>query len=187
MTLIVGLGNPGDKYAGNRHNIGFMVIDRLIERLEARDVSKSAFEGECYKAKNYLLLKPGTYMNNSGKSVLAVKNFFKPEDVIVIHDELDLNFGGVKMKRGGGHGGHNGLRSLDEYIGKGYIRLRMGIGKPEHKSQVISHVLSDFNEEEQKVLSQWIEHCADAALQLCEKEVNEVASTMSAKSIENVV
>lgn len=187
MTLLVGLGNPGEKYLHNRHNIGFMVIDALVTHLQASSNSKTSFLGETYKAKDIILLKPSTYMNLSGKSVLAVSNFFKPQKVIVIHDDLDLNFGAIKIKCGGGNGGHNGLKSIDEFIGKEYIRVRMGIDKPEHKSQVSSHVLSDFNESESKNLKQWISYASKAVLELLDSEVKEVTAKYNVKSIENVV
>ena len=128
--LIVGLGNPGNDYEKTRHNIGFMVIDELIARHNASKLSSSSFEGELYKFKNHLLLKPLTFMNLSGNSVVKVKNFYKIEDVVVIHDDLDLSFGALRFKKGGGHGGHNGLKSIDAMITKEYLRVRMGIGKP---------------------------------------------------------
>lgn len=187
MTLIVGLGNPGVSYINNRHNIGFMMVDHLVDRLEAKCVTKSSFLGDCYKSKNIILLQPTTFMNLSGKSVLSVMNFYKPQEMIVIHDDLDLNFGALKIKRGGGNGGHNGLKSIDATIGSDYIRVRMGIGKPEHKSEVSSFVLSDFNEQEKKDLDRWINHCADAVINLTKEEMKTVASKFCVKSIENVV
>ena len=107
--LIVGLGNPGPDYEKTRHNIGFMVIDELIKRHNAQKLSSSSFQGELYKFSNHLLLKPLTYMNLSGNSIVAVKKFYKIDDVVVIHDDLDLPFGTLRFKHGGGHGGHNGL------------------------------------------------------------------------------
>ena len=105
--LIVGLGNPGSDYENTRHNIGFMVVDELVKRKSARKLSSSSFSGELYKFQNHFLLKPLTYMNLSGESVVKVKNFYKIEDVVVIHDDLDLPFGALRFKKGGGHGGHN--------------------------------------------------------------------------------
>ena len=134
--LIVGLGNPGATYAQNRHNIGFMVINELILRQNAQKLSSSSFNGELFKFKNHFLLKPLTFMNLSGNSIQAVKKFYKIEDVVVIHDDLDLEFGTLRFKSGGGHGGHNGLKSTDEKISKEYKRVRLGIGKPEHKGEV---------------------------------------------------
>jgi PTH1 family peptidyl-tRNA hydrolase len=128
--LIVGLGNPGPKYQNTRHNVGFMVIDELINRLNPTKLSSSSFNGELYKTKNHYLLKPYTFMNLSGECVIKVKNFYKIEvdDIVVIHDDLDLPFGSVRFKKGGGHGGHNGLKSCDSFITKEYIRVRIGIG-----------------------------------------------------------
>jgi PTH1 family peptidyl-tRNA hydrolase len=181
--LIVGLGNPGPAYASTRHNIGFMVIDELCRRHRVQSVSKSSFEGELFKMGEHFLLKPTTYMNLSGKSVLAVKNFYKIDDVIVIHDDLDLPFGALRFKVGGGHGGHNGLKSADAAIGQNYTRVRMGIGKPEHKSQVADYVLHPFTPEESKFLSEWISKAADAVEMLLHTDCNGVASKCSLKGI----
>lgn len=179
--LIVGLGNPGQAYASTRHNIGFMVIDELCRRHSVRDVSKSSFEGELFKMGEHFLLKPTTYMNLSGKSILAVKNFYKPDEVIVIHDDLDLPFGALRFKKGGGHGGHNGLKSADGAIGADYIRVRMGIGKPEYKSQVADYVLNPFTSDEQNVLDLWIAKTADAVEALLSESCEKVASKFSLK------
>ena len=188
MILFVGLGNPGSRYENNRHNIGFQVIDALVDRCEARNISKSAFQGELFKSNNLLFLKPSTYMNNSGKSVQAVKNFYKIEieNMVVIHDDLDLPFGALRFKKGGGDGGHNGLKSIDAFVGKDYIRVRMGIGKPLHKSQVADYVLSDFTEDENSRLEKWIEHTADACMAITHEELEFVKSRFSLKSIERV-
>jgi PTH1 family peptidyl-tRNA hydrolase len=125
-------------------------------------------------------------MNLSGKSLTVVKNFFKIEleELIVIHDDIDLPFGAVRFKKGGGHGGHNGLKSLDSMIGKEYIRVRIGVGKPEHKSQVADYVLHDFSQEEQEVLDKLISHVAEACEALRSEELNEVKSKFSLKSID---
>ncbi len=186
MLLIVGLGNPGTQYEDTRHNIGFKVIDKLVSDLGARDVSKNAFHGELFKSPNFLLLKPMTFMNISGKSLQAVKNFYKIEleDIVVIHDDIDLPFSALRFKNGGGHGGHNGLRSIDAMIGKEYSRVRMGVGKPEHKSQVADYVLHGFSEDEEKVLTAWIEHTASAIKELNSKELDEVKSRYSLKKFE---
>jgi len=188
MTLFVGLGNPGTQYEDTRHNIGFKVIDTLVSDFGARDISKNSFHGQLYRSANSLFLKPTTYMNLSGKSAQPVKNFFKVEldDVIVIHDDIDLPFGAVRFKRGGGHGGHNGLKSLDEYIGKDYLRVRIGVGKPEHKSQVADYVLHDFSDTELAELKKLVEHVANACKKLVEQELNTVKSFYSLKSIEGL-
>jgi PTH1 family peptidyl-tRNA hydrolase len=120
-------------------------------------------------------------MNLSGRSILAVKNFYKIDEVIVIHDDLDLPFGALRFKNGGGHGGHNGLKSADAAIGAEYIRVRMGIGKPEHKSQVADYVLHPFSAEEQSKLSSWIGASADAVEMLLNHSCSDVAAKCSSK------
>jgi PTH1 family peptidyl-tRNA hydrolase len=188
MTLFVGLGNPGSQYENTRHNIGFKVIDKLVDNASARDISKTSFQGKLYRSANTFFLKPTTFMNLSGKSLQSVKNFFKIEleEIIVIHDDIDLPFGAVRFKKGGGHGGHNGLRSIDEHIGKEYLRIRVGVGKPEHKSQVSDYVLHNFNEVETESLEKLIEHIAKASDALRSEELNEVRSAYSLKSIDTL-
>lgn len=183
MLLIVGLGNPGSQYEDTRHNIGFKVIDKLVNDFGAIDVSKNSFYGELFKSKQILFLKPTTFMNISGKSLLAVKNFYKieMEDIIVIHDDIDLPFSALRFKLGGGHGGHNGLRSIDAVMGKEYIRVRMGVDKPEHKSQVADYVLHNFSQDEDKILTDWISHTADAIKELENNDLNYVKSRYSLK------
>ncbi len=181
MMLIVGLGNPGSAYASTRHNIGFMVIDELKRRHSVQNILKSSFEGELFKMGQHFLLKPTTFMNLSGRSILAVKNFYKIDEVIVIHDDLDLPFGALRFKSGGGHGGHNGLKSTDAAISPEYIRVRMGIGKPEHKSQVADYVLHPFTSDEQSKLSDWIVRAADAVEMLLKSSCSDVAAKCSCK------
>jgi len=185
MTLYVGLGNPGPTYAMHRHNIGWRGIDRLVSDLGARDISKASFRGELYRHGNCLFLKPTTYMNLSGDSVQAVKNFFKidPEEIVVIHDDIDLPFGAIRFKQGGGHGGHNGLRSIDEKVGKDYFRVRIGVGRPEHKGEVSGYVLHDFSPEESEHLDTIISHASGAALALSERELDDVRTHFSHKAI----
>lgn len=180
MHFIVGLGNPGSNYEKTRHNIGFMVIDALKRHLSTQEISKRSFEGELCKSKDYFLLKPTTFMNLSGKSVLAVKQFYKIGMPIVIHDDLDLPFGAIRFKKGGGHGGHNGLKSVDGHIGKDYIRVRMGIGRPKHAS-VVDFVLGDFNDVEEAYLDEWIEKTVEAILALDDLAWEDVASQFSQK------
>ena len=188
--LIVGLGNPGPEYASTRHNIGFMVIDELIKRQNAQKVSSSSFEGLCYKfqntvvsSENHFLLKPLTFMNLSGHSIVAVKKFYKQEKVVVIHDDLDLPFGTIRFKHGGGHGGHNGLRSADEKISKNYTRVRMGIGRPEHKGEVASYVLSNFDLSEVSHLDSWIRHACEAVEFLLDNSMEDTSSKYSIKKL----
>ena len=185
MYLIVGLGNPGKQYEKNRHNVGFMVVDELIRRLNPSPIQKSSFQGLLFKSGDTLLLKPQTYMNLSGKSVQAVKNFYKiqNEHIIVIHDDLDLGLGALRFKRGGSSGGHNGLKSIDEHIGSDYLRVRFGIGRPKHKSEVISYVLSDFTPKELACIRPRIEIASEAAIALCKEDLESVRSRYSRKPL----
>ena len=184
MKLVVGLGNPGSQYEGTRHNIGFEVVDALVGSLHTSSISKTSFYGQLYKSSRGFFLKPHTFMNLSGKSVLAVKSFYKiaTEDIIVIHDDIDLPFGAVRFKRGGGHGGHNGLKSIDAVIGKDYVRVRIGVGKPLEKSQVASYVLSSFDEEERRCLPQIVDYAAKATAALLSEPLDEVKTRFSVKS-----
>jgi PTH1 family peptidyl-tRNA hydrolase len=153
MRLVVGLGNPGPKYERNRHNIGFMAVDEIVRR-HGFGAWRSRFQGltsdGAIGGDKVLVLKPATFMNDSGRSVGEAARFFKlaPSDVIVIYDELDLARTKVKVKQGGGNGGHNGLRSIDAHLGADYWRVRIGIGHPGEKSKVTGHVLSDFSKAE---------------------------------------
>ncbi len=189
--LIVGLGNPGSDYEKTRHNIGFMVIDELYARHNALKLSFASFQGELYRfqnssisLENHFLLKPLTYMNLSGDSVVKLKNFYKLEDVVVIHDDLDLPFGALRFKKGGGDGGHNGLKSIDGKIGREYIRVRMGIGKPTHKGEVVSYVLGEFCDENKKYLDEFIKSAADAIDFLLEHSLDETRCKYSKKGKE---
>jgi peptidyl-tRNA hydrolase, PTH1 family len=158
MRLIVGLGNPGARHAGNRHNIGFMAAAAIARRWGFPPF-RSRFKGELSEgviagAKRLLLL-PQTFMNASGESVLAAMSFYKiaPADIVVIHDEIDLRPGKVRVKKGGGSAGHNGLRSIDAMIGQGYWRVRLGIGHPGVKELVYPYVLQNFAADERE----WVE------------------------------
>lgn len=182
--LIVGLGNPGPAYAGNRHNIGYMVIDELIRRNNAQKLSSSSFNAELFKFSNHFLLKPLTFMNLSGNSIQAVKKFYKIEKIVVIHDDLDLPFGALRFKYGGGHGGHNGLKSTDEMISREYTRVRLGIGKPEYKGEVASYVLSDFSPAELEHISSWISHTCEAVESLLENTLEDVSSKYTIKKFQ---
>ena len=149
MLLVAGLGNPGSRYAKQRHNIGFMAADAIARRHSFSNWSKK-FKGELAEGdiagEKILLIKPQTMMNLSGNAVGEAMRFYKlaPEDLIVIYDELDLEPGKVRIKRGGGNGGHNGIKSIDAHCGKDYRRLRLGIGHPGHKERVTGHVLGNF-------------------------------------------
>lgn len=149
MKLLVGLGNPGAKYAQNRHNIGFMAMDRIASD-HGFSGWRSKFQGQMCEGRlggeKVTLLKPETFMNLSGQSVGEAMRYLKltPQDIIVFHDEIDLAPGKVRLKTGGGHAGHNGLRSIHGHIGPDYDRVRMGVGHPGHKDAVPGYVLRDF-------------------------------------------
>ena len=162
MLIIAGLGNPGKKFAGHRHNIGFMAADEIVRRhgfsawrkkFQA-EISEGELDGE-----TVLVMKPQTYMNESGRAVGEAMRFYNlgPENLIVMYDELDLVPGKVRIKTGGGAGGHNGIRSIDAHCGKGYRRVRLGIGHPGSKNRVKRHVLGDFA----KVDREWLEPLLD--------------------------
>jgi len=168
MHLFAGLGNPGPKYAGNRHNIGFMALDRIASD-HGFGPWKSKFQAELAEGRlgseKVLFLKPMTFMNLSGQSVGEAMRFFKlePGDVTVFHDELDLAPGKVRVKTGGGHAGHNGLRSLHQHLGEGYARVRLGIGHPGRKDLVSHYVLQDFAKAEQDWLDDLLRGLSDGA------------------------
>lgn len=168
MLLLVGLGNPGREYSGNRHNIGFMAVD-AIARACATGPFRRKFQGEAAEARlgqklvgeaRAILLKPDTYMNESGRAVAEAARFHKIDlaDIVVFHDELDLAPGKMRVKIGGGDAGHNGLRSISAHMGRDYKRIRLGIGHPGDKARVHSYVLGDFGKSEQG----WVEALCDA-------------------------
>jgi PTH1 family peptidyl-tRNA hydrolase len=166
MRLIVGLGNPGPRYAGNRHNVGFMAVEAIARRY-GFPAFRSRFKGELSEGviagARRLLLRPQTFMNASGESVLAAMSFYKitPGDVVVIHDELDLRPGKVRVKRGGGSAGHNGLRSIDAMIGADYWRVRIGIGHPGIRELVHPYVLQNFPPDEMRLVERLVEAIAE--------------------------
>lgn len=146
MWLVVGLGNPGSEYALTRHNIGFMAVDALAGRASFTSKFHGEMAAATIEGEKVLLLKPQTFMNRSGKSVQAAMAFYKipPEQVIVLHDEIDLPLGKLRIKRGGGANGHNGLKDIDQLIGDGYWRIRLGVGRPEGQAPVHDYVLGRF-------------------------------------------
>lgn len=183
--LFVGLGNPGDKYKHNRHNIGFMVIDYILSELSnVSNISKNKFMGELSKSGNDFFLKPTTYMNNSGQSVQSVVNYYDIDDVIVIHDDLDLDFGAIRFKHGGGSGGHNGLKSIDQYISNQYSRIRIGISKPAH-GNVANYVLKDFAKAEMICIDKIKEYIFRLLLDIKTKEISLISSKYTQKNICN--
>ena len=167
MLLLVGLGNPGAEYAKNRHNIGFMALDAIAERFSFSPFRKK-FQGQIAEGaiagEKVLALKPETFMNDSGRCVAAAATFYKipAADIIILHDEIDLECAKVRVKRGGGHAGHNGLRSIHAHIGPDYGRVRLGVGHPGDKDKVTGHVLKDFAKGDaawlEKVLNALSEH-----------------------------
>ncbi len=173
MKLFVGLGNPGTKYAGNRHNIGFMAVDRIADD-HGFAGWRNKFQGQVNEGRlgseKVVLMKPETFMNRSGQSVGEAVRFYKlaPEDVVVFHDEIDLAPGKLRVKSGGGHAGHNGLRSLHAHIGDTYGRVRMGVGHPGHKDAVPVYVLKDFSKADQDWLDDMLRGISDGAPHLAD-------------------
>ena len=176
MKLFVGLGNPGAGYAGNRHNIGFMAVDRIAADHRFSGWRK-AFHGQVADgrlgAEKVVLLKPETFMNESGRSVQAALAFYKitPGQVTVFHDELDLAPGKLRAKTGGGHAGHNGLRSVHAHVGEAYHRVRIGVGHPGHKDAVTAYVLHDFAKADADWLDDVLRGISDGAVALAEGDV----------------
>ena len=190
MLVLVGLGNPGEKYARHRHNVGFMAVDAIASKYSfspwrskfQSEVSDGflQFKGERVKT---LLLKPQTYMNDSGRAVRAAADFYKlsPNDIVVFYDELDLAPGKVKLKTGGGAAGHNGIKSIDACLGNGFRRVRIGIGHPGDKSRVLGHVLGDFAKADAAWLSETLDAIAVAAPHL--QDENNAFSTQFALTL----
>ena len=165
--LIAGLGNPGRGYKGNRHNIGFMVVDRLAEKYGVRlgRVQHKAITGEGrIKERPVILVKPQTFMNLSGDSVGPLVNYYKVplENVLVIYDEIDLAFGTLRLRSKGGSGGHNGMKSIIQHLGQDFPRLRFGIGRPSGRMPPAAHVLRDFGKDEQPVLMELLDSAVEA-------------------------
>ena len=184
MLLIVGLGNPGAQYAYHRHNLGFMAVDDIVER-HGFGPYRAKFQGLLADGRlasdRVLALKPQTYMNESGRSVGQAMRFFRlaPDDVVVIYDEIDLPPGKCRVKRGGGAGGHNGVRSIDAHIGPDYWRVRLGVGHPGDKERVRGYLLHDFAAADEQWLDPLLEAVAAAAPLLAarapDKFMNKVA------------
>lgn len=168
MHLVVGLGNPGRRYERTRHNAGFLVVDRLAERWGAR-VERSQYKALVDTTRvrdaNVVLCKPQTFMNLSGESVVSLKGWYKVEtdDVVVVHDDLDLPFGDVRLKKGGGHGGHNGLRDIQARLSTAaWIRVRCGVGRPPEGRDAADYVLGVWAEHETAQLDDFVDRAADA-------------------------
>lgn len=186
MKLFVGLGNPGAKYAGNRHNIGFMAMDRIADD-HGFGPWRGKFQGVLTEGRlgseKVVLLKPETFMNKSGQSVGEAMRFFKlePADIIVFHDEIDLAPGKLRVKTGGGHAGHNGLRSLHGHITEGYNRVRMGVGHPGHKDAVPHYVLKDFSKADQEWLPDMLAGVSDGAPFLADGDTGRFQNAVALK------
>ena len=194
MFLIAGLGNPGKEYENTRHNVGFLTIDSIAESLGVK-ITKKGFQSLYslgrFEAHKVLLLKPQTYMNNSGNALREAKEFYKidTDKIIVVHDEIDLPLGRIKLKKDGGSAGHNGIKSILANIGSDdFARVRVGVGKPYDKNNVIKHVLSGFSKEERQQLPEVIESARDSVFAIIingiEKAMNEF-NIRAEKNFEN--
>ena len=186
MKLVVGLGNPGSKYQNHRHNLGFMVVDELAKSWSA-DPFREKFNGQFSRARRdsgeVVLLKPMTYMNLSGESIQKALAFFKlsAADLVVVHDELDLPFGTLKVKVGGGAAGHNGLKSIVQHCGgPDFLRVRVGVGRPPQRGA--DHVLSDFSREECAELPTVVESAARAVTDVLDRGVQAAMNLHNQKS-----
>ncbi|MFE2494664.1 aminoacyl-tRNA hydrolase [Streptomyces scopuliridis] len=186
--LIVGLGNPGPGYAANRHNVGFMVADLLAERIggsfkRAQKAQAQVIEGRIGPpgpaSRRVVLAKPASYMNLSGGPVTGLRDFYKvpTANIVAIHDELDIDYGVLRLKLGGGDNGHNGLKSMTKAMGPDYHRVRFGIGRPPGRMQVADFVLKDFSPAERKELGYFVDRAADAVEALVIEGLDRAQST----------
>ncbi len=188
MKLFVGLGNPGSKYAGNRHNIGFMALDQIASD-HGFAPWRAKFQGKLSEGRlgreKVMLLKPETFMNLSGQSVGEAMRFFKlePADITVFHDELDLAPGKCRVKTGGGHAGHNGLRSIHQHIGADYQRVRLGIGHPGHKDRVAAYVLHDFAKSDAEWLDDVLRGIGDGAPHLADGDAGRFMNAVALRVV----
>jgi PTH1 family peptidyl-tRNA hydrolase len=188
--LFVGLGNPGSQYEKNRHNVGFMAVSRIVENHNFSPW-KNKFQGSIsnglLRNQKIIILKPNTFMNLSGQSVGEVIRFYKipSSKVIVFHDEIDFPLGKLKFKSGGGHAGHNGLRSISEHIGSDYIRIRIGVGHPGNKNAVANYVLGDFSKVEQETITQILKVISTEAPDLTLENTTDFGKSISEKIQKN--
>ena len=160
--LVVGLGNPGGEYEDNRHNLGFWFVDRLASDLKVSLAPQGKFFGHVGRLGDLWLLKPTTFMNRSGQAVVALARFYKimPDEILIVHDELDLQPGAIRLKRGGGNGGHNGLKDIQAHLTTpDFWRLRLGIGHPGDRNEVVNYVLKAPRREERELIDQAIDRC----------------------------
>jgi PTH1 family peptidyl-tRNA hydrolase len=189
MYLIIGLGNPGQRYKKTRHNIGFMVAEKMAAKMEL-DIKQKSFDALWGKGqiknKKIIIAMPQTYMNLSGTAVRQLKTFFKTDisKLIVIHDDLDLPFGALRLKTGGGNAGHKGLISIEANLGSSaFTRVRLGIGKPVDKSRIDGYVLESFNNEEKDILPEIISRASDACMEIVLADIKTATSKYQTKNI----
>lgn len=187
IQLIAGLGNPGNEYEKTRHNAGFWFIDQLVSQYNLTLKNESKFLGEVAKfnspSGNIWLLKPTTFMNRSGQSIARLAQFYKikPEQILIVHDELDLPPGTVKLKQGGGHGGHNGLRDSIAQLGKNFYRLRLGIGHPGSKEQVVGFVLGKTPKSEKVLIESALDKSIDSIELIVQGDMQKAMNQLHAK------
>lgn len=192
MFLIAGLGNPGREYENNRHNVGFLAVDRIAEKVGIT-ITKKGFQGLYEQGsiddQKVLFLKPQTYMNNSGRAVREAVDYYKieTENIVVIHDEMDLPLGRVKIKNGGGSAGHNGIKSIIAHLGSNeFARVRIGVGKPINKDRVISHVLSDFGRDEAKSLVDVLNQAEDGVYEIINHGIEKAMNNFNIRAGKNI-
>ena len=190
MMLFVGLGNPGSQYEKNRHNVGFMAVSRIVENHNFspwKNKFRGSISNGLLRNQKIIILKPNTFMNLSGQSVGEVIRFYKipSSKVIVFHDEIDFPLGKLKFKSGGGHAGHNGLRSISEHIGSDYIRIRIGVGHPGNKNAVANYVLGDFSKVEQETITQILKVISTEAPDLTLENATDFGKSISEKIQKN--
>ncbi len=184
--LIVGLGNPGSEYDDNRHNLGFWFIDRLAQDLKVPLAPQGKFFGQVGRIDDLWLLKPSTFMNRSGQAVVALARFYKimPDEILVVHDDLDLEPGSIRLKQGGGNGGHNGLKDIQAHLTvPDFWRLRLGIGHPGDRNEVVNYVLKAPRKEEMDLIDKALDRCLLAAPKLCAGDYEAAQRLLHTKAI----
>lgn len=184
--LVVGLGNPGREYAANRHNIGFMAVDRLAEthHIQTGRFKHNAMTGDFRLGDHKIILaKPQTYMNESGRAVGPLANFYKvePENIIIIYDELDLEFGTIRIREKGSAGGHNGMKSIIQHLGSHFPRIRLGVGRPPGKMPVKAYVLQDFGKQDAETVDLMLDQTVSAVETIIKENVNLAMSRFNGK------
>ena len=188
IRLIAGLGNPGSKYDKTRHNAGFWFVDELARRFGGTLLAEKRFSGEACKVmianQPVWLLKPQTFMNKSGLSLRQLTDFFKipVEQVLVVHDEMDIDAGDVRLKKAGGHGGHNGLRDIHAHLSKDYWRIRVGVGHPGDRSKVVDYVVSQPSKDEDIAIQRAIDRAADHVEQLVAGDMQKAMNDLHRKA-----